>query len=50
MGLSKLYSEEISDMYIELNLCVYVGRGNRGVCKLHSEELNFLCIKLNICV
>jgi hypothetical protein len=46
--VSKLHSEELSDMYIKLNICVSEGRGNRGVGKLHSEELSDLNIKLNI--
>jgi hypothetical protein len=47
-GVSKLYSEELSVLYIKLNIVVYEGRGKSGVCKLHSEYFRDLNIKLNI--
>jgi hypothetical protein len=47
---NKLYNEELSDLYIILNISVLGGRGNRGVSKLYIEELSDLYIKRNIYV
>jgi hypothetical protein len=33
-GMSKLYSEELNDLYIKVNICVKEGGVKRGVSKI----------------